>query len=45
MAITLTVNFTGSPDGSHTLEVIANYHDGSHASDLISFTANSSTAN
>lgn len=45
MAITLTVNFTGIPDGSHTIEVIANYHDGSHASDSISFTTNSSAAN
>ena len=42
-ALTLTANFTGIPDGSHTIEVIANYHDGSHASGTISFNTNSST--
>jgi hypothetical protein len=42
MAITLTLNFTGIPEGSHTLEVIANYHDGSHACDSINFSTNSS---
>jgi hypothetical protein len=42
-AITLTANFTGIPEGSHKIEVVANYHDGSHASRTISFSTNSST--
>lgn len=37
-AITLTANFTGIPSGNHTIEVIANYHDSSHANDTVSFT-------
>lgn len=37
-AITLTANFTGIPSGNHTLELIANYHDSSHANANVSFT-------
>jgi hypothetical protein len=37
-AITLIANFTGVPDGNHTIEVIANYHDGSHTYGSVNFT-------
>lgn len=37
-AITLTANFTGVPDGNHTVEIIANYHDYSHTYGTVNFT-------
>lgn len=39
-AITLTANFTGIPESNHTIEVIANYHDGSHAYGTVNFSVN-----
>lgn len=35
--ITVTANFTGIPEGNHTIEVIANYHDGSHTYGTVDF--------
>jgi hypothetical protein len=37
-AITLIANFTGVPDGNHTIEVVANYHDYSHTYGAVNFT-------
>ena len=37
-AITLIANFTGVPDDNHTIEVVANYHDGSHTYGAVNFT-------
>jgi hypothetical protein len=37
-AVTLIANFTGVPDGNHTVEVVANYHDGSHTYGAVNFT-------
>lgn len=37
-AITLIANFTGVPDSNHTIEVVANYHDGSHTYETVYFT-------
>ncbi len=39
-AFTLTANFTGIPDGNHTIEVVENLHDGSHAYAAVSFSIN-----
>lgn len=37
MAITLTVIFSGVPEGNHTITLVANYHDSSQAYDTVSF--------
>ncbi len=40
IAISLKANFTGIPEGNHTLSLVANYHDGSHAWGAASFMIN-----
>lgn len=37
-AITIEANFTNIPTGSHIVNIVANYHDGSHAYDSVGFT-------
>lgn len=36
-AITVTADFTDVPKGNHTIEVVANYHDGSHTYGTVNF--------